>query len=585
MVLEAIEHRADSSYAHALDEQTIVIRLRAKKGDLKQCVLFYGDRAYPKNPVVMDSVEMECVASDRLFDYFEVELQSEYTRVCYYFWLSDGISSIFYYGNEFHETTECERFEFFQFPYLRREDIADVPAWAKESVIYQIFPDSFATTKRAISQKEKCVVHTDGETCRSKKGGTIRGIIENLDYIERLGVNCIYINPIFAAGEYHKYDTIDYYSIDPCFGDNETFKELVKQCHARNIRVIIDGVFNHCGWKFFAFKDLIEKGEESKYKDWFYDVNFPIRCTDQPNYACFAYEKKMPKLNTGNPEVMDYLISVGTYWIKEYDIDGWRLDVANEVDHHFWRCFRRAVKAVKPDAFLIAEIWEDSQMWLLGDQFDSTMNYRFANICKLFFAEKKISVDDFDGRIQAMRMRYKKNIAYAQMNLLDSHDTPRFMSACSGDVRRLKLAALFLMMGQGIPSIYSGDEKGFDGKEEEEYRQPMKWEDDEFSWEITEYYRRLVALRKRCMPQMLGEYRTLLKDSAKSVYAFERIGKNGGKIIVVINNSEFLRNVEIPVNTDKTNVKDVLGNRSYKVSDGVVEIQLDAVSGAILEIV
>lgn len=582
MFLEAIEHIPDSSYAHAIDESTLVIRLRTKKGDIKECILFYGDRVSQAEPILVNSVEMRIVASDLLFDYFEIDLKVEYTRVCYYFWLSDGIVSTYYFGNEFRNTPRCSRTEYFQFPYIRREDIVSVPEWVKGAIIYQIFPDSFATSRKFISKTSNAIGHTNDEkVSKNRNGGTIKGITENLDYLTDLGINCIYLNPIFTAEAYHKYDTIDYFNVDPCFGDNDTFKEFVQECHKYNIKVMLDGVFNHSGSGFFAFKDIMENGGNSKYKDWYYKLQFPIQYTESPNYECFAYVKEMPKLNTGNPNVIEYFCNVGTYWIKEFDIDGWRLDVANEVDHDFWRSFRKAVKAVKTDAFLIAEIWEDSHSWLQGDQFDSVMNYRFAYICREFFGEAKISVNDFDAKINSLKMRYKRPITYAQMNFLDTHDVPRFLSYCGNDIRRLKLAVLFTFMSQGVPSIYYGDEKAFYGIEEHEYRKPMAWKDDKVQSELTDYYKKLIKIRKEFMPVFFGEYKTILKDNGKNTYAYTMKAK-GQKLTVVLNNSEYISKICLPVNCLKENLKDALSDVIYDVSNNGVQIELQPLSGAIL---
>ena len=271
----------------------------------------------------------------------------------------------------------------------------------------------------------------------NRLGGTLSGIKANLDYLQQLGINCIYVNPVFAANSYHKYDTIDYFSIDPCLGTKKEAKELVEDCHARGIRVLFDGVVNHCGPDFFAFRDVLAHGEKSEYLDWFYGMQAPVDYKDPPNYEAFAYVKEMPKLNTGNPKVEQYLIKVGVYWIQEIGIDGWRLDVANEINHDFWRHFRAAVRAVKKDALLIGEIWEDAQCWLLGDQFDSTMNYRFSYLCTDFFAKRTMCAREFDEQMTKMIYRYPQQVSEIQMNFLDSHDIPRFLSYCGGD-RRLQ---------------------------------------------------------------------------------------------------------------------------------------------------
>jgi len=583
MFLEAIYHSTDSEYCHAIDENTILLRLRAKKGNLSKCVVCYGERYYPRENVLVTPVDMNKVASDSLFDYFEAEITTGFERICYYFILYDGKSSIYYDGSGFHEHPNINRTLYFQIPYIRKEDIADVPEWAKRAIIYQIFPDSFATSKGHISGKSIEVPLREGITVRSKLGGNLRGIIENLPYIEELGVNCIYLTPIFTANSYHKYDTVDYYSVDPCFGDNDTLKELVSKCHESGIKVILDGVFNHSGADFFAFRDVLEKGEKSRYKDWFFIDDFPVRYDDNPNYKCFAYVKFMPKLNTGNPEVIEYFTKVGTYWIKEADIDGWRLDVANEIDHNFWRAFRKAVRSVKPDAFLLGEIWHDAREWLQGDQFDSAMNYMLTYACIDFFVKRNINVEQFDARIQNLRMRYKKDIQYAQMNLLDSHDVSRFLSLAGGDVRVLKLATLFMMTHVGIPNIFYGDEKGIEGITEDEYRRPMMWEDTERSKDIFNYYRKLISIRKKYMDVMLGNYVTREVDILKNVYVYSREA-GGKKLYIVINNSEHPVRVDVKVGDSVSNVTELLHDRVYPVTDSKVSLELDAISGAILEV-
>lgn len=582
MILEAIEHITHSSYAYAIDENTIILRLRAKKGDIRECILFYGDRACPVNPVIMESLPMEKVASDKLFDYFEIRLQCGYTRVCYYFRLSDDCRTIYYSGYDFYDRIECHRSEYFQFPYLRREEIADIPEWAKGAVIYQIFPDSFATSKRYISCKISCLENSDGETCEGFNGGTLRGIIDNLDYLVEMGINCLYLNPIFSAARYHKYDTINYFEVDPCLGDNATFKELVTQCHKNGIRVVLDGVFNHSGSGFFAFKDVVLNGSNSRYKNWFYKLDFPVQTQGKPNYECFAYEGHMPKLNTGNPEVAEYFCEVGKYWIREVDIDGWRLDVANEVDHDFWRQFKKAVRSVKPDIFLIGEIWEDSHAWLLGDQFDSTMNYRFTHTCRDFFAEGKINVEDFDARINAMNMRYMKNMTLGQMNFLDSHDVPRFLHWCRGDIRKLMLAALFQFMFIGIPSICYGDEKAVTGFKESEYRSPMPWTDNDITFKLTDYYKQLINIRKKYIHLLTGDFKPLLKDPEKGIYAFSR-EKDAESLIVALNNSEFPVKVNIPFPAKAVCMAtDVLNRLEHRFYGSDLVIDLQPMSGAVL---
>lgn len=542
MRLEAIKHEPLSHQAFALNEHELVIRLRAGKGDLTGCTLYYGNRVDCHEKITMYPLEMVNIGSDALFDYYECSIKSQYTRICYYFYLEDGKEGYYYLGGRFEKHADFNRTEFFQFPYIHRADIARIPEWAKETVMYQIFPDSFASGYRTISQKKEQITNKYQELSVSLNGGTLQGITANLDYIQKLGINCLYLNPIFIAGTYHKYDIVDYLDIDPCLGTKEDFKKLVDEAHGRGIRVILDGVFNHCSSRFFAFADVLEKGEKSRYKDWFYELHFPIQYTTPPNYQAFAYVKEMPKLNTANPEVVQYFCKVGTYWIEQFNIDGWRLDVANEVNHDFWRSFRKAVRAAKEDVFLIGEIWEDSEVWLNGDQFDSTMNYRFSNICRSFFAKQEIDEKGFADQLMTMLMRYQSPVTYAQMNLLDSHDVPRFLFYCKEDARRLRLAACFHLTFVGIPSIFYGDEQLISGEKETDYRRPMPWQAEQEG--CFEYYQSLVQLRKQFSAFTKGDFKAIQCDTERKLMIYERKDDNTCFWVILHNGEE---TVDLPL--------------------------------------
>lgn len=532
---EAILHIPMSEYAHAISESCVVFRLRAAKGDLTAVTLHYGDRACRVNPVIFTPEKMSIIASDSLFDWWEVQFDTLYKRICYYFELESCEEKTYYYADLFKDTLTPERSEYFQLPFVHRADIATVPEWAKDAVIYNIFPDSFATGKRFISLIPTKKKH-NGEITQGKLGGTLNGITENVDYLKELGVNCIYINPIFAAGAYHKYDLLDYYHVDPCFGTDSDFKKLVEVLHKNRIRVIIDGVFNHCGWKFFAFEDVVKNGESSKFKNWFYRLEYPVIRPDNgediPSYECFAYERLMPKLATDNPEVREYFCKVCQYWLKEYGIDGWRLDVASEVDDGFWRAFRKAANEINPDALIIGEVWETASHWLDGSIFNSAMNYDFRRHCRDFFAQEAIGAEEFNSRVTNMLMRYRKSIAYAQLNLLDSHDVSRFLSLCGLDKRRLKLAVLFQMCFVGIPSIFYGDEQGIFGMLEDEYRHHMIWDGDE---DLFKFYKEVIELRHNNKALSRGSFETLKAEGR--LFVFRREYENE-RITIAINASE-----------------------------------------------
>ncbi|MCL2202732.1 MAG: glycoside hydrolase family 13 protein [Defluviitaleaceae bacterium] len=531
MKREAILHIPMSEYGHGVSETTAVFRLRAAKGDLRQCIFHYGDRACRENPIIFTAIPMEIVASDVLFDYWEVEFDTPYRRLCYYFALYDEGEAILYYADAFHDAITPERSEFFQLPYLHRANIARPPEWAKDAVIYNIFPDSFATGHRHISQKPSESTFK-GEIVRGKLGGTLKGITENADYFQALGINCVYINPFFAAGEYHKYDLLDYYTVDPCMGTNADFAKMVQVLHSTGIRVIIDGVFNHCGWRFFAFDDVVRNGENSRYRDWFYRLEYPVTRPesgeDIPGYECFAYERLMPKLDTTFPQVREYFFDVCRFWLQEYDIDGWRFDCADEVDDCFWRDMLSVARQVKPEVFIMGEVWHNANHWLDGTMFHSTMNYTFRKHCREFFAEARTDAQGFNAGITNMLLRYRKNMVSAQLNLLDSHDVSRFLSLCRGDKKRFRLAVLFQMCFVGIPSVFYGDEQGLSGIREEEYRRPMVWDGD---GELYAFYRRAIALRHAHAALRRGSFKALHARGRE--YIFQR-AYEGEKIIVAL---------------------------------------------------
>ena len=548
ITISAIRHVPLSEDAALSFGQTLEIRLRTRAGEPLEVSLFYGDRVSMTDPIPVTQVKMKRIGCDGVSDIYGTCVHSPYTRFCYYFRICEkegaGDPLVIYYSEHgFDPEPTADRTQFFQYPYLRREDLPGAPVWGKDTLLYHIFPDSFADQKAGISDRSFEVTGEDGQTSRAKHGGTLRGVTENLPYIRDLGMNCIYLNPIFRSASCHKYDTIDYFAIDPCLGTKEDLVDLVKKAHELGIRVILDGVFNHSGSGFAPFLDVLEKGEASDNTSWFYHLSFPVKFEDPPNYEAFAYVKEMPKLNTSDPKVRDYCCEVGRYWIREAGIDGWRLDVANEVDHDFWRAFRKAVREEREDALLIAEIWEDATCWLQGDQFDSSMNYQFADICRDFFAKGSITADAFDQRINRMYFRYSESTAAVQMNFLDTHDVPRFLEYCGGDQKKMAVAAAFLLLFPGIPSVFYGDELGVRGGTEETYRQIMPWKEEKGA--LYKVYRDLARLRQQYEILRRGNFRSIWTDERflqmsrdleqrSGVYGFFRTW-NGQKVLILIN--------------------------------------------------
>lgn len=553
----SVLHIPLSQYAFAESEHSMTIRIRVRKHDLTECILYYADRVCRCTPIDFYEFPMTICAQDEFFDYYEAKLESTFSRVCYYFKLVKESEWTYYYADRFTKKLPDlyidgkvvdGRSEYYQYPFILREEIVDVPSWFKTAVVYNIFPDSFASQKCLNKEQSEIKTLEDGRLCRSRLGGTIKGITENLDYIQNMGFTCLYLNPIFVAGEYHKYDVMDYYHIDPCLGTDEDFRKLVDELHRRGMRIVIDGVFNHCSWQFFAFNDVVEKGTASRYCKWFYDLEFPVvrpeTMDELPNYICFAYERKMPKLNTSEMEVQTYFADVGAYWIKEFHVDGWRLDVANEIDRNFWRRFRMAVKEANPEAVLIGEVWENAQSWLRGDAFDSVMNYEFRRVCKEYIATMEADACKTVYQFEQMRLRYPTNIVNGQLNLLDSHDVPRFLSLCQGNVAKWKQACILLMLMPGVPSLFYGDEQAITGVLESEYRSPMNWKDE---MGLVGFLRQVIEIKKENVT-LESEYRPVWELIENGVFAFERMSQE--KRLVVILNVGDSQKLNIPDDID-----------------------------------
>ena len=516
-----IFHRPMSEYAFALDDTHYIFRLRTGKGEAESVRFYYADRAVMTPKLQFAPLPMEKFRTDRYFDWYEIRLETRFERIAYYFELQNGVETLFYYGDCYEMAGTPTRADYFQLPFNHRADRFAAPAWTRDAVVYNIFPDSFAAGKR--------LAPNDAPPCR---GGTVRGVTENLDYIASLGFNCIYLNPIFAARSYHRYDTLDYYRIDPHMGAEDDLRDLVRRAHALGIRVILDGVFNHVSSDHPFFRDVLEKGRASRYYSCFYALPETPRLPaagELPGYTCFSYVADMPKTNTADPFLWQYFCDVGAYWVRKFDVDGWRLDVANELDDGFLRAFRASVKAAKSDALIVGEVWENAAHYLGGDMLDSAMNYDFRRYCRRFFAEQTVDAETFDTNVSTLLLRYNENALFAQLNLLDSHDVSRFLSLCGGKTERMELAVLLQMTFPGMPCVFYGDEKGLCGESEPEYRRPMAWD---ASSPLEEVYRRMIALRKTHPALRYGSFHTEL--ACGGVYRYSRVW-NGTKITVAMN--------------------------------------------------
>jgi cyclomaltodextrinase / maltogenic alpha-amylase / neopullulanase len=439
------------------------------------------------------------------------------------------------------------------------------PDWVKHAVFYQIFPDRFARSSR--------IEHVPGLQFKpwgappeeqGFQGGDLLGIVDKLDYLQDLGITALYLNPIFSSASNHRYHTFDYMQVDPLLGGDRAFRELLDEAHARDMRVVIDGVFNHASRGFWAFHHILECGGDSPYVDWFIVNDWPLRPyqhdKDHPhNYAAWWDLPALPKFNVQNPGVREYLLEVSRYWI-EFGADGWRLDVPDEIkDAEFWRSFRKVVKEANPEAYITGEIWRAAEAWLRGDMFDSVMNYIFSRAALSFFGAETVRTEykpggfqlqpldaaHFSRTIDAMFNLYDWEIDLAQLNLLDSHDTGRVLWTVGEDESALRLCALFQMTMPGAPCIYYGSEIGMTGGDDPGCRGAFPWsEKQKWNHGLLDFYKRAIALRHAHPALRTGKYDCLYAEG--EIYAFGRASEDE-EMVVIFNAGKERASVELPL--------------------------------------
>ena len=556
MLREAIYHKQYSEYAHPLNDSTLLIRIRTRKNEISTCVLYYEEKYDPSQN---GKILMYKAASDELFDYFEAVICSKIKRFKYMFYLEDNYEALWFNQNGFHK--QRPSWGHFSYSYLCSSDIANGVEWFEDTVIYQIFPDRF---------KKK---GDSGNIGEGFYGGNIRGLISEFDYVKSLGVRCIYLNPVYKSKSYHRYDVSDYYQLDTVFGDKVELKEFIDLCHTSNIKVIFDAVLNHTGSDFFAFQDVVKNGEKSVYKDWFYVRSFPVSTSPEANYECFSYFADMPKLNTANPEVMAYLTDVLKYWTCEFDIDGWRFDVADELDRNFIRHIRRELKAVKDEIVLIGEIFDEASSWLYGDQFDSVINYQLKTLINDLFAYQSIDVELFLQRIGRYLMSLKSGVLNNMVNVIGTHDTARFLTLCDDCEERFELAVVFQFTFPGVPMIYYGDEIGMKGGDDPDCRRPMVWDKSKWNMKILNLHRLLIGLRYEHEALRKGCFITLKVEGDKGILAFGRKTERES-VIIIMNTAKVKSEVKVytgSIDAEKSSAWDLVNKSTVKLENNILK--------------
>ncbi len=469
-------------------------------------------------------------------------------------------------------------------PPARRAALPKVttPAWARDAVFYQIFPERFANGDR---RNDPPGTEPWGAIPKTENymGGDLDGVRRSLPHLQALGVNALYFNPIFTSDSNHKYHTVDYMHVDPHFGGDAAFDRLLTAAHARGMKVVLDGVFNHTGDTHPFFLDAVKNGPKSRYWSWYKFHGYPVVKQPKPNYEAWWGLPSLPQLQVAkNPVVAKYIFDVEEHWLKR-GIDGWRLDVPNEIDSDaFWREFRRRAKAIDRDAYIVGEIWDPARRWLQGDQFDSVMNYQWRDAMVKFFAKHEMAPEAFEAHMRKLRGEYDPAITNVMFNLLGSHDTERFLTLAGGEVSRLKLAVAYQLTYPGAPVIYYGDEIGMQGGKDPDDRRCFDWRTTSWNADLLAHYQHLIAARKAHPQLRAGTFRSLwAKDD---VVAHGR-SADGRHAIVALNNGGRVRDVSLPVAgwlPEGARFTDVLGGRAAVVRRGKVWLRLDPLQAAVL---
>jgi glycosidase len=597
MNLQAVFHETKSKYAYAFDADTLHIRIRTEKNDVESVTLIGGD---PFQWVQSESdpthwewdhqsafnLPMQLEYQTDLFDYWFILVKPLWKRIRYGFILKKDTQEILYGSRDFYDLKENPQFRYevsfyFNFPYINHEDVYLAPEWVKDTIWYQIFPERFADGDSSNNPMETKSWGDDGkESTSTFFGGDLQGVIDRLDYLQNLGINGIYFTPIFSSPSSHKYDTTNYYEIDPAFGTNELFKKLIGEAHTRGIKIMLDAVFNHCGWFHPFWQDVVNNGKQSKYYDCFFIdrepvINFEINEGKLPklsskhmgnlNYRTFAFAPYMPKWNTDHPLVKEHLFGSIKYWTEQFGVDGWRLDVSNEVSHDFWREFRHLVHQINPEVYILGENWDNSTPWLQGDQFDGVMNYELTYpIWNLLGFENRVTqhldVHGYQNEINKLLVAYPKHTLPNMYNLIDSHDTPRIDFKCGGNKEKIKLAYALMMTFSGSPSIYYGSEVGLPGPTGHN-RRCMLWNEKDQDLELFAHVKQLIQLRKMHSSFKSVDIKWLDVNSSENTFIMKKESEDEFLFFLVnINESE--KTLQLPKEVEDKVVIDLMQEQS-----------------------
>ena len=548
MEFAGVYHKTSEQMSYPCNERELIINLKTGY-DVKRVFLHQGD---PFEAGILGGNEKwvgkreEICYKKRLKHqiWWTTTLVPPYKRCKYYFELHTDKEVWYYFEDGFLKEEqlhmEGRMLQCFIVPWMNQADINVTQDWVNATVWFQICPARCCPGTPENNGEDILPWRTGPVTNQERFGGNLAGIRKRLSYLKELGINGIYLNPIMEAESNHKYDTRDYTKIDPYFGDNEEFALLVKEAHELGIRIMVDAVFNHCGRRFAQWLDVEEKGEKSEFADWFmiHDWNALKNQGDTRDgrFYSFAFNEYMPKLNTNNEEVIRYFSDICESWIRDFDIDGIRFDVGNEVSHRFLKRVRERVKSLKPDIYLLGEIWHDASQWLMGDEYDSVMNYPLMSGIHDFFLDKESTKEDFEYMVNRCYTMYMQQCNNVLFNLLDSHDTERLMNRLKNlNVFYQQLAVLFTMPGS--PCIYYGTEIAMEGGHDPDCRRCMPWDemDSEENRKCLEEMKKLISLRKseKTFKSLYFHFPDTYRE--KRCVEYIKLDDAGNKIQVVLN--------------------------------------------------
>jgi glycosidase len=542
-----------------VDRGRILVRVRTRANDVA------GVSVAPEGA---SPVPMSRISRDELYDTYEARLPVHRIRYAFLFQDKAGAAGRTYGPDGLDGKGKFE-FDPAKAPLFR------VPAWPEGSVVYQIFPDRFANGDKSNDLPGTLPWDATNLSYGSRLGGDVAGVRKHLPYLQSLGVKTLYYTPVFDSPSYHRYDARSYTKIAPDFGTNADFARLTQESRALGMRTVMDFAFNHTATDGPWFMDLRRNGENSKYRDFYFPKSFPIEVKNPPNYVAWYGYPQMPKLNSGNPVVQKQLIASVDYWRTNASLAGVRLDVGNEVDPSMWRLLRRHTKATSPDFWIVGENWGDGTPWFGGDQWDSQMGYQFREAALAFFPDAKTKPSEFLNRLMGIYSMYPPQVSRNLMNLIGSHDTPRFLTLCKGDGDLHRLATTVLLTWPGSPMIYYGDELGMTGGADPMNRKGMAWPLAGGENKMLRFYRRMIAVRNANPVLQSGEPVVLMTDDARNCLAFSRVLENRkSKIenpeaaIVAVNRGDAPQTISVPVPAalrGKT-LLDALSGRRYAAS-------------------